>query len=133
MGMEDRRSYKVVIVPDYALNPENYPELPQHLKIYEGARDAGYGVIKMPPTDIPEESIDEWIEITADMIEEYLNKGYKVAVIAVEGLPDKGVWLSKLMKELETRKTMPKILEISRGELESDGEKLAEKIKSVLS
>lgn len=131
--MEDRRSYKVVIVPDYALNPENYPHLPQHLKIYEGARDAGYGVIKMPPTDIPEESADEWVEITADMIEEYLNKGYKVAVIAVEGLPDKGVWFSKLVKELESRRTMPKILEISRGELEADGEQLAEKIKTVLS
>ena len=132
MGMEDRRSYKVVIVPDYALNPENYPNLPQHLKIYEGSRDAGYGVIKMPPTDIPEESADEWVEMTADMIEEYLNKGYKVAVIAVEGLPDKGVWLSKLLRELESRKAVPKIIEIARSELESDGRELVEKIKAVL-
>lgn len=91
MGMQDNRSYKVVVVPDYVVNPANYPHLPQHSVIYEAARDAGYGVMKLPPTDIPESQAEKWVEMTADMIEEYLKKGYVVAVIGVEALPDMGV------------------------------------------
>ena len=132
MATRDNRSYKVVFVPDYVLNPESYPQLPQHLRIYEGARDAGYGIVKLPPTDVSEEAASAWIDMAADMIEEYLKRGYVAAVIAIEGLPDKGVWLSKLLGELEARKVpKPKIVEVSKEELEKGGEQLTLKIKSI--
>ena len=131
MSLRDSRSYKVVFTPDYVINPENHPDMPKTLKIYEGIKDAGYGIVKLPATDLPGDQIQDWIEIVADMIEEYQKRGYAVALITIDCLEDGGMWLSRLRAELESRGLkVPKIVEFSRGELEKD-EKLFSKIKSI--
>ena len=132
MATRDSRSYKVVFVPDYVLNPENYPDLPQHMRIYEGIRGAGYGIVKLPRVDIPEECVPAWIDMAVDMMEEYLRKGYAVAVITVEGLPDEGVWLNTLMSKIKARNApTPKVIKVTKRELEKGGEELTLKIKSI--
>ena len=131
MSLRDSRSYKVVFAPDYAINPENYPDMPKTLKIYEEIKNAGYGIVKLPAIDLPKDQISDWIEIAADMIEEYQKRGYAVALITIDCLEDGGIWLSKLRVELESRGlTIPKIVEFSRDELEKD-EELSSKIKSI--
>lgn len=132
MATKDSRSYKVLFIPDYALNPESYPDLPQRKEIYEGARDAGYGVVKLPPPDAPQGVTEAWIEMAVDMVEEYLKRGYVAAVVSVDGLPGGGVWTDKLFKELEKRGApKPKIVEVSKEELEAGGKQLKLKIKSI--
>ena len=131
MSLRDSRSYKVVFAPDYVINPENYPDIPKTLKIYEEIKNAGYGIVKLPAIDLPKDQISDWIEIAADMIEEYQKRGYAVALITIDCLEDGGIWLSKLRVELESRGlTIPKIVEFSRDELEKD-EELSSKIKSI--
>jgi len=131
LSLRDSRSYKVVFTPDYVINPENYPDMPKTLKIYEGIKDAGYGIVKLPAIDLPGDQIQDWIEIVADMIEEYQKRGYAVALITIDCLEDGGVWLSRLRAELESRGLkIRKIVEFSRGELEKD-EELSSKIKSI--
>ena len=131
MSLRDSRSYKVVFTPDYVINPENYPDMPKTLKIYEGIKNAGYGIVKFPAIDLPEDRIQDWIEIVADMIEEYQKRGYAIALITIDCLEDGGVWLSRLRAELESRGLkIPKVVEFSRGELEKD-EELFSKIKSI--
>ncbi len=131
MSLRDSRSYKVVFTPDYVINPENYPDIPKTLKIYDGIKNAGYGIVKFPAIDLPEDRIQDWIEIVADMIEEYQKRGYATALITINCLEDGGVWLSRLRAELESRGLkIPKVVEFSRGELEKD-EELFSKIKSI--
>ena len=131
MPLRDSRSYKVVFTPDYVINPENYPNIPKSLKIYEGIKRAGYGIVKLPVIDISEDQISDWIEIAADMIEEYQKRGYAIALLIVNCLEDGGIWLSKLRAELESRKlTIPKIVEFSESELEED-EEIFSKIESI--
>ena len=131
MSLRDSRSYKVVFTPDYVINPENYPDIPKTLKIYDGIKNAGYGIVKFPAIDLPEDRIQDWIEIVADMIEEYQKRGYAIALITIDCLEDGGVWLSRLRAELESRGLkIPKVVEFSRGELEKD-EELFSKIKSI--
>jgi len=131
LSLRDSRSYKVVFTPDYVINPENYPDIPKTLKIYEGIKNAGYGIVKLPAIDLPEDQIQDWIEIVADMIEEYQKRGYATALIMIDYLEDGGVWLSRLRAELESRGLrVPKIVGFSRGELEKD-ERLFSKIKSI--
>ena len=131
MSLRDSRSYKVVFTPDYVINPENYPDMPKTLKIYEGIKNAGYGIVKLPTIDLPEDRIQDWIEIVTDMIEEYQKRGYAIALITIDCLEDGGVWLSRLRAELESRGLkIPKVVEFSRGELEKD-ERLFSKIKSI--
>jgi len=131
LSLRDSRSYKVVFTPDYVINPENYPDIPKTLKIYEEIKNAGYGIVKLPAIDLPKDQISDWIEIAADMIEEYQKRGYAVALITIDCLEDGGIWLSKLRVELESRGlTIPKIVEFSRDELEKD-EELSSKIKSI--
>ena len=73
----------------------------------------------------------DWIEIVADMIEEYQKRGYATALITIDCLEDGGVWLSRLRADLESRGLkVPRIVEFSRGELEKD-ERLFSKIKSI--
>ena len=131
MSHRDYRRYNVVFAPDYVINPENYPDMPKTLKIYEGIKNAGYGIVKLPAIDLPKNQIPDWIEIVADMIEEYQKRGYAIALITIDCLEDGGVWLSKLKAELESRGSkIPKIVEFSRRELEKD-EELSSKIKSI--
>lgn len=84
----------------------NYPDLLQCSIIYEAARDAGYGMMKMPPIGILDVDAEEWVEMVADMVEEYLKKGYMAAVIAVEPLPQPRVLAKQAQGKAEGKRCL---------------------------
>jgi len=126
----DKRSCKVLVIPDYVINPQRYHDLPQSNIIYQSIKESGYGVIKLPPQEISEESAEPWIDMAADMIEEYLKRRYLVAVIEIDH-PKMRTWVKELMEMLEKRRApRPKLIKISRIELER-AEKILERIKTI--
>ena len=103
MDFRDNRSFKVVVMADYFMNPQMYKKLPENSAIYEAIRDSGFGIIKMPPLGIPNRSVRMWVSTVVDQIQEYTNRGFKVAILGVTGLPENGLWMRQLRKELEGR------------------------------
>lgn len=93
----------MAVVADYYMNPQNYPKFPQTTKVYEKLRDAGYGIIKMPHPTMIGKGAEGWVSTTVDQIQEYSNRGFQVFVLGVEGLPEKGIWMSALKKEIKQR------------------------------
>lgn len=103
MKFNDSRSFKVAIVADYFVNPQSYPSLPKTDRVYATLRDAGYGIIKMPPQGISEATASAWVTSTVDQIQEYTHRGFKVAILGMEDLPQAGLWLDSVTKELGSR------------------------------
>lgn len=99
----DARSFKMAVVADYYVNPQNYPRYPKSNRVYEKLRDAGYGIIKMPHPAMVGKGIEGWIVSTVDQIQEYANRGFRVFVLGVEGLPGKGIWMNLITKEVKKR------------------------------
>ncbi|TLX94796.1 MAG: hypothetical protein E6K96_08050 [Thaumarchaeota archaeon] len=103
MKFNDSRSFRMVIIADYFLNPQQYERLPNSPHVYECVRDSGYGIIKMPPLAMPKVALTGWISSVADQIQEYGNRGFTVLLVGMNSLPGKGVWASQLKKELSAR------------------------------
>jgi hypothetical protein len=117
MHFNDRRSFKVVVMADYFMNPQGYAGLPDTSRLYETVRDLGYGVIKMPPPDIPASAAAQWVLITADQIQEYTNRGFRVVLLGIRSLPQAGIWLDDLGAELRRRQlNIPRSIVISGTE-----------------
>jgi hypothetical protein len=117
MHFNDKRSFKVVVMADYFMNPQGYTGLPDTSILYETVRDLGYGVIKMPPPDIPDSAAAQWVLITADQIQEYTNRGFSVVLLGIKSLPQAGIWLDDLGAELERRRlNVPRSIVISGTE-----------------
>lgn len=126
MRFNDRRSFKVVVMADYFMNPQTYPCLPDTSRLYETVRDLGYGVVKMPPPDIPGSAAAQWVSSTADQIQEYTNRGFRVVLLGMESLPQAGIWLDDLKMELRRRRLkVPKSKVMSRAEAGSKAGLLA--------
>ncbi len=103
MDFNDSRSFRMVVMADYFLNPQQYRSLPDSQHVYEYVRDSGYGIIKMPPAGTPKRAIPGWVSSVADQIQEYGNKGFIVLLLGMDSLPGKGIWLPELKKELSVR------------------------------
>ncbi|MDG6898706.1 MAG: hypothetical protein JRN24_03100 [Nitrososphaerota archaeon] len=104
MKFNDARSFRAVVLPDYIVNPSNYPSLPDATWVYEAIRDSGCGIIKMPPQGIPKRGAGAWVEMTADQIQEYGNRGFKVTLLGTTLLPGSGLWLQGIEAELKRRR-----------------------------
>lgn len=112
----DSRSKKVVIVPDYLVNPGRYGDLPRDPAVYEKLRDSGCGLIKMPPPGTPDATLEVWLRITADQVEEYTNREFRIYALSVEGLAEGGISLSALRRELHSRGvTFPETIVLHKG------------------
>lgn len=85
------------------MNPQNYPSLPNTSLVYESIRDSGFGVLKMPPTNIDKVTAIKWVESTIDQIEEYSKRGFKVLILGASNLPGGGIWLDLLKERLRER------------------------------
>lgn len=110
----DPRSKRVVIVPDYLVNPGRYAELPRNTAAYEKLRDSGCGLIKMPPPGTSGDSLEGWLKMTADQVEEYTNRGFRVFALGMEGISGGGIWLGELQEELRSRRVpFPKTVILS--------------------
>ena len=79
----DPRARRVAVVAD-SLLVENLTEL----------RDGGWGVIQLPPADLPAGTAREWLALTAEQIAEYRRTGYAVKLI------DDGAWSAELRAAL---------------------------------
>ncbi len=66
----DPRSRKVAVVADSLLG-ERMDEL----------REAGYGVIQLPPAELDDGTALDWIELAAEQIAEYLRTDYEVVLV----------------------------------------------------
>lgn len=84
MTPADPRSEKVAVVPDDAL-----------LGLLPTLREAGYGMMQLPPTGLAADTAAEWLEQTAEQIAEYRRNGYRVVLAA------RGSWSAGLDTELE--------------------------------
>lgn len=103
MKFNDKRSFKAVVTADYFVNPANYPSLPDASGVYGEICEAGYGIIKMPPTGVAKSTASAWVAMTADQIQEYGNRGFKVLLLGTKGLPGSGIWFPLLKRELKRR------------------------------
>lgn len=103
----DVRSFKVAVVADYYVNPQNYPKLPRANVVYEQLRDAGYGIIKMPASSMVGKNLKEWIVTTVDQIQEYSKRGFQVLLVGADGIAGKGIWMPEMSKEIKNRGIPP--------------------------
>jgi hypothetical protein len=71
--VSDPRARRVAVVAD-SLFEQLLPEL----------REAGYGVIQLPPAGLPPEVRAEWLEQVAEHVAEFLRNDYEV-VLAGDG------------------------------------------------
>lgn len=124
----DSRSFKMAVVADYYVNPQLYPKLPQSTVVYDRLRDAGYGIIKMPPPSMVGKGLQDWIVTTVDQIQEYSKRGFRIFLLGAEGIAGKGLWLQKLTKEIKNRGIpAPQQVILKRGQLQT-----SDVMKSVL-
>jgi hypothetical protein len=99
----DARSFKMAVVADYYVNPQTYPKLPKTNVVYEQLRDAGYGIIKMPPSLMLGKDLKKWIVTTVDQIQEYSKRGFQVFLLGAEGMTGNGIWMPEMKKEITKR------------------------------
>ena len=116
----DARSFKMAVVADYFVNPQNYSRLPQSNTVYHELQNCGYGIIKMPHPRMIGKSLEGWVVSTVDQIQEYSNRGFKVLVVGVDGISGKGIWMADLKKEIKKRElSFPKSIILDRKQLQS--------------
>lgn len=120
MDFRDSRSFRMVVMADYFMNPQQYKRLPPSQQVYDYLRDSGYGIIKMPPLGTPKRAVPAWISSTVDQIQEYGNRGFTVLLLGMNSIPGKGIWLTELKKELTKRGTeVPPLKTLSTTDLKS--------------
>jgi hypothetical protein len=69
----DPRARRVAVVAESRLT-KLLPEL----------QEGGYGVVQLPPADLPEGVASEWLEQVVEHVQEFLRTGYEV-VLADDG------------------------------------------------
>jgi hypothetical protein len=82
---DDARGGRVAVVADALLEER-----------LDGLRRDGWGVIQLPPAELPEAETREWLELTAEQVAEYRRTGYEVMLV------DDGVWRDRLAAALAT-------------------------------
>src|SRR5271157_5105677 len=116
----DARSFKMAVVADYFVNPQNYAKLPRTNMVYDQLRDAGYGIIKMPAPTMIGKGLEGWIVSTVDQIQEYSNRGFRVIVLGADGISGKGIWMSNLRVEIKKRGlSFPKSIVLKKSDIQS--------------
>jgi hypothetical protein len=116
----DARSFKMAVVADYFVNPQNYKKLPQSHLVYDQLRDSGYGIIKMPHPSMVGKGLEGWVVSTVDQIQEYSNRGFRVLVLGADGIPGQGIWMINLRKEVKKRGlSFPKSIVLKKRDLQS--------------
>lgn len=116
----DARSFKMAIVADYFVNPQNYPKLPRTNTVYDQLRDAGYGIIKMPSPTVIGKGLEGCVVSTVDQIQEYSNRGFRIIILGADGISGKGVWITNMRREIKKRGlAIPKSIIMKNSELQS--------------
>lgn len=90
MTTVDPRSEKVAVVPEA-----------QFVELLPALRDAGYGVMQLPPTDLAPETAAEAVSQLVEQVAEYRRNDYEVV------LAGSGAWCAELDAELARRGLEP--------------------------
>jgi len=69
----DPRGRRIAVVAESRLT-QLLPEL----------QEQGYGVVQLPPADLPANVVDEWLEQVTEHVQEFVRTGYEV-VLADDG------------------------------------------------
>jgi hypothetical protein len=95
---DDKRSWRVALVPDALMNPAVCARavLPDVLGVLEAS---GYGVLQLPPPG--KHSL--LLSVTADQIAEYAHHGYAVVAIGIHGDSRDGLHWRRLAPLLRHR------------------------------
>ena len=83
MTTSDPRSEKVAVVPEAQL-----------VELLPALRQAGYGLMQLPPADLAPEIAAEWLAQLAEQVVEYRRNDYDVV------LAGNGAWCTELDVEL---------------------------------
>jgi len=75
----DPRSRRVAVVADALLEAR--------LNVL---REAGFGLMQLPPADLDDATATAWVELTAEQVAEYQRTGYDVVLV------DDGLWGDRL-------------------------------------
>ena len=76
MTPPDPRSEKVAVVPEA-----------EFMRRLPALREAGYGLMQLPPADLAPDTAAEWLAQLAEQVAEYRRNGYEV-VLAGDGAWD---------------------------------------------
>jgi hypothetical protein len=113
---DDARGRRVAIVADYLVNPRSglYVGLPGRVApVFDVLVEDGWGIMK-PPPHVAGESIGRAAisNIAGDAVD-YLDHGYEVVIVAVDGLPGGGVWLALLESALrDLDRPIPEVVRV---------------------
>jgi hypothetical protein len=64
---------------------------------FDELRDAGWGVVQLPPAGLDADTAREWLELAAEQIAEYERTGHELVLV------DDGTWapeLERVLREL---------------------------------
>jgi hypothetical protein len=81
--VSDPRSRRIAVVSDSLLEP-----------LLDELRDAGFGVIQLPPADLDPPTTAAWLEQTAEHVAEFRRNDYEVVLV------DDGAHSAELEREL---------------------------------
>lgn len=119
MIREDNRGRRVAIVPDFMINPDAafYRDIEGRTgPVLDVLMDDGWGIMKAPPHVLSANVGASAVTTIAGDAVDYLRHGYTVAILAVEGLAQGGIWLEPLEAAFrELRTAMPKVIKIPLG------------------
>ena len=101
MRREDARGQRVAIVADYLVNPGSALHVglpPQPAPVWTVLVEDGWGVMKPPSHAVGDAVGGPAAAVIAGDAVDYRRHGYDVVVIAVDGLPEGGVWREALAR-----------------------------------
>jgi len=75
----DPRSERVAVVPESQL-----------VELLPALREAGYGLMQLPPSDLAPETATEWVAQLAEQVAEYRRNDYEVVLAGT------GAWCAEL-------------------------------------
>jgi hypothetical protein len=117
MTTEDARGWRMALVPDALINPQDSARaaLPDVLRILAASN---YGVLQLPPPG--DHSL--LLAVTADQVAEYAHHGYAVVAIGVQGEPGHGLHWRRLAPLLRHRGVAPPPRHLIRAAVDAAAE-----------
>ena len=120
MIREDKRARKSAIVADILVNPDAafYAGVaPRPASILPILVDGDWGLMKLPPHVLPPATGAASAANLAGDAADYAKNGFRVVIVAIEGLPQGGAWLDALESAFrDLGKPMPEVIRIRAGD-----------------
>lgn len=119
MIRDDKRARKVAIVADILVNPDAafYAGIAERpASVLATLVEGDWGLVKLPPHVLPAATGAASAATAAGDAADYAKNGYRVAIVAAEGLPQGGAWLDALAAAFaDLGKPMPEVITVRKG------------------